>query len=149
MPWTIIQQEVTNFHGTTMVDAKRVVIELKDKLVKNKKTGKMETPRVMVGASIIFRNDSWPAKVSTDPTDIQGCLKVFYSSQHQTFSIQWPHRLEVCPTTGERKMQEIKSRSLSRRAVLERLAENNIPADFAVYLVDLVALTGTKKKEAA
>lgn len=149
MPWTIIQQELKNFHGTTMVDAKAVVIELEDKLVKNKKTGELEVPHVMVGASIFFRNDSWPAKVSTDHTNIQGCLKIFYSSQHGTFSVQWPHRIETDPHTRFSKLEEVKSRSLSRRNVLQKLAENNVPADFAAHLVETVFQAGQKKKKEA
>jgi hypothetical protein len=103
MPWTIIMQEQNNFGVVSLVEAKGVVIDI-DKPAKKGKPA--ETITMKVGANVFIRHDAWKDAPSFDPKNLQGCIKVFYSSQHGSFSVQHPHRLEVNPATNERKMQE-------------------------------------------
>jgi hypothetical protein len=146
MPWTIIMQEQNNFGVVSLVEAKGVVIDI-DKPAKKGKPA--ETITMKVGANVFIRHDAWKDAPSFDPKNLQGCIKVFYSSQHGSFSVQHPHRLEVNPATNERKMQEVKTCTLTRAAALRTLAENNIPAAFAAYVLDAVFTAGQKKNKDA
>lgn len=145
MPWTIILQEQNNFGQISMVEAKPVVIETEVK----RKGKPPETINIKVGANVFIHNDSWKADVSLASDNLQGCIKVFYSTPHGTYTIQWPHRLDVNPHNGERKMEAVKTTGLTASKAARKLAENNIPAALIQYVLDVAFQAGQKKKREA